>query len=288
MGACGLRLTVVLLVLAALALPSFAAASRDAGLAALQVALHERGLYAGSIDGLKGPATTAGIKRLQRRAGLAVDGVAGPRTRQVLGRFGRHVLGSRLLARGARGWDVAALQFLLAWHGFPSATIDGVLGFHTDRALRRFQHWAGLGQDGVAGASTFAALRREPATCPIALEWPLEAPIGDPFGPRGTRFHAGIDLLAPSGTAVRAAAPGRVAYAGWIAGGWGKLVVVAHTRRVRTMYAHLSAVAVDVGERVRTGSPIGKVGATGNASGPHLHFEVRLDGAAVDPSTALP
>lgn len=288
MGACGLRLTVVLLVLAALALPSSAAASRDAGLAALQVALHERGLYAGSIDGLKGPATTAGIKRLQRRAGLAVDGVAGPRTRQVLGRFGRHVLGSRLLARGARGWDVAALQFLLAWHGFPSATIDGVLGFHTDRALRRFQRWAGLDQDGVAGASTFAALRRAPATCPIALAWPVEAPIGDPFGPRGTRFHAGIDLLAPAGTAVRAAAPGRVAYAGRIAGGWGKLVVVAHARRVRTMYAHLSAVAVEVGERVRTGSPIGKVGATGNATGAHLHFEVRLDGAAVDPSTALP
>jgi peptidoglycan hydrolase-like protein with peptidoglycan-binding domain len=164
MGACGLRLTVVLLVLAALALPSSAAASRDAGLAALQVALHKRGLYAGSIDGVKGPATTAAIKRLQRRAGLAVDGVAGPRTRQVLGRYGRHALGSRLLARGARGWDVAALQFLLAWHGFPSATIDGVLGFHTDRALRRFQRWAGLGQDGVAGASTFAALRRAPAT----------------------------------------------------------------------------------------------------------------------------
>jgi peptidoglycan hydrolase-like protein with peptidoglycan-binding domain len=288
MGACGLRLTVVLLVLAALALPSSAAASRDAGLAALQVALHERGLYAGSIDGVQGPATTTAIKHLQRRAGLAADGVAGPRTRQVLGRYGRHVLGSRLLARGARGWDVAALQFLLAWHGFPSATIDGVLGVHTERALRRFQRWAGLGQDGVAGVSTFAALRRAPATCPITLAWPVDAPIGNAFGPRGTRFHAGIDLLAPSGTAVRAAAPGRVAYAGRIAGGWGKLVVLAHTRRVRTMYAHLSAVAVEVGERVGTGSPIGKVGATGNATGPHLHFEVRLGAAAVNPSTALP
>lgn len=288
MGACGLRLTVVVLVLAALALPSSAAASGDAGLAALQVALNQRGLYAGSIDGLKGPATTAAIKHLQRRAGLVADGVAGPRTRQVLGRYGRHVLGSRLLARGARGWDVAALQFLLAWHGFPSATIDGVLGLHTDHALRRFQRWAGLGQDGVAGTSTFAALRRAPATCPIALAWPVDAPISNAFGPRGTRFHAGIDLLAPFGTAVRAAAPGRVAYAGPIAGGWGKLVVVAHTRRVRTMYAHLSAVAVEVGERVHTGSPIGKVGATGNATGPHLHFEVRLGAAGVDPSTALP
>ena len=287
MGACG-RLTVVLLVLTALVLPSPAGASRDAGIAALQVALHSRGLYAGSIDGLKGPATTTAIKRFQHRAGLTVDGAAGASIRQALGRYGRHLLGSRPLTRGARGWDVAALQFLLAWHGFPSGTMDGVLGSHTDRALRHFQRWAGLRADGVAGPATVAALKRRPATCPIALAWPVEAPLGDGFGPRGSRFHAGLDLLAPAGTPVRAAAPGRVAYAGRIAGGWGKLVVVAHARRVRTMYAHLSAVAVDVGEHVRTGSPIGRVGATGNATGPHLHVEVRLGGAAVDPMTALP
>ena len=288
MGACGLRLAVVLLVLTALWLPSRADASRNAGVAALQVALHARGLYAGSIDGVKGPLTTAAVTRFQRRAGLAPNGVAGVSTREALGRYGRHVLGSRLLARGARGWDVAALQFLLAWHGFPSASIDGRLGFHTDRALRRFQRWAALSPDGVAGPSTVAALRRAPATCPIALAWPVEAPLGNGFGPRGTHFHAGIDLLAEAGTPVRAAAPGRVAYAGRIAGGWGKLVVLAHARRVRTLYAHLSAVSVDVGERVRTGSRVGAVGATGNATGPHLHFEVRLGGAAVDPSSALP
>jgi len=287
MGARSLRLTLVLLVLAAL-LPSPAVASRDAGVAALQVALRVRGLYAGSVDGLKGPLTSAATKRFQRRAGLAPSGLAGTNTREALGRYGRHVLGSRLLARGARGWDVSALQFLLAWHGFPSASIDGVLGFHTDRALRRFQRWAGLHVDGVAGPGTVAALRRAPATCPIALAWPVEAPVGNGFGPRGNHFHAGIDLLAEAGTTVRASAPGRVAYAGPIDGGWGKLVVVAHERRVRTMYAHLSAVSVDVGERVATGTRVGAVGSTGNATGPHLHFEVRLHGAAVDPSTALP
>jgi len=287
MGARGLRLTVVLVVLVAL-LPSPAGASRDAGVAALQVALRARGLYAGSIDGLKGPLTSAATKRFQRQAGLAPSGLIGTNTREALGRYGRHVLGGRLLARGARGWDVAALQFLLAWHGFPSATIDGVLGFHTDRAVRRFQRWAGLGVDGVAGLSTVAALRRAPPACPIALAWPVEAPLGNGFGPRGNHFHAGIDLLAKAGTTVRAAAPGRVAYAGRIDGGWGKLVVVAHARRVRTMYAHLSTVTVDVGERVATGAQVGVVGSTGNATGPHLHFEVRLHGAAVDPSTALP
>jgi len=287
MGARGLRLTVVLVVLVAL-LPSPAGASRDAGVAALQVALRARGLYAGSIDGLKGPLTSAATKRFQRQAGLAPSGLIGTNTREALGRYGRHVLGGRLLARGARGWDVAALQFLLAWHGFPSMTIDGVLGFHTDRAVRRFQRWAGLSVDGVAGLSTVAALRRAPPTCPIALAWPVEAPLGNEFGPRGNHFHAGIDLLAKAGTTVRAAAPGRVAYAGRIDGGWGKLVVVAHARRVRTMYAHLSTVTVDVGERVATGAQVGVVGSTGNATGPHLHFEVRLHGAAVDPSTALP
>jgi murein DD-endopeptidase MepM/ murein hydrolase activator NlpD len=288
MGACGPRLTVVLLALVALWLPAPADASRNAGVAALQVALHARGLYAGSIDGLKGPLTTAAITRFQRRAGLAPNGVASESTREALGRYGRHVLGSRLLARGTRGWDVAALQFLLAWHGFPSASIDGRFGYHTDRALGRFQRWAGLPPDGVAGPSTIAALRRPPATCPIALAWPVQAPLGNGFGPRGSRFHEGIDLLARAGTPVGAAAPGRVTYAGGIAGGWGKLVVVAHARRVRTLYAHLSAVSVDVGERVSTGSRVGAVGSSGNATGPHLHFEVRLHGAAVDPSTGLP
>jgi len=288
MGACGLRLTVVLLAFLALALPARASAARDAGVAALQVALHARGLYAGSIDGLNGPLTTAAVKRFQRRAGLPPSGVAATSTREALGRYGRHVLGSRPLARGARGWDVAALQFLLAWHGFPSAAIDGVLGYHTERALHRFQRWAGLRADGVAGASTVAALRRPPPTCPIALAWAVEAPVGNGFGPRGSHFHAGIDLLAGAGTAVRAAAPGRVAYAGPIAGGWGRLVVVAHARSVRTLYAHLSAVDVAVGEQVGAGSRVGAVGASGNATGPHLHFEVRLRGAAVDPSPALP
>jgi peptidoglycan hydrolase-like protein with peptidoglycan-binding domain len=288
MGVCRFRLIALPLAVTALFLAPPAFASRDAGLAALQVALQARGLYHGSIDGLKGPGTTSAIKSFQRRAGLATDGLPGPRTRQALGRYGRHVLGSRPLARGASGWDVAALQFLLAWHGFPSATIDGGLGVHTERALRRFQRWAGLKPDGVAGATTFDALRRPPATCPLALAWPLEAAIGDSYGPRGNRFHAGIDLVAPLGAEVSAAAAGRVTYAGRLAGGWGNLVVIAHANGVRTMYAHLSTIAVHVGERVAAGTGLGTVGATGDATGAHLHFEVRLRGAAVDPRTALP
>ncbi|HEX6619243.1 MAG TPA: peptidoglycan-binding protein [Solirubrobacteraceae bacterium] len=264
-----------------------AAGSRDAGIAALQVALDARGLYAGSIDGLVGPATTDAVARFQRRAGLRPDGVPGPATRRAFGRYGRHLLGSRPLARGASGWDVAALQFVLAWHGFPSATFDGRLGLHTLRALKRFQRWAGLTPDGVAGPTTLAALRRPAATCPIAFTWPIDAPVGDGFGPRGNRFHAGIDLPAPLGTEVDAAAPGRVSWAGRLAGGWGNLVVVADGNGVRTMYAHLSTIDVRVGQRVAPSTVLGAVGATGDATGPHLHLEVRVRGAAVDPRGCL-
>jgi hypothetical protein len=287
MHTCSLKFAALPIVLAALVLASPALGSRDAGLAALQVALHSRGVYAGSIDGVKGPATTMAIKRFQRRAGLPADGVPGPKTRQALGAYGKHLLGSRPLTRGAAGWDVAALQFLLAWHGFPSATIDGGLGVHTELALRRCQRWAGLKPDGVAGETTYAALRSSLPTCPIVLAWPLAAPIGDGFGPRGNRFHAGLDLVAPRGAPVAAAAAGRVVFARFAFGGWGNLVIVAHANGVKTMYAHLATVTVHRNELVPIGARLGTVGTTGHASGPHLHFEVRVRGAAVDPRSAL-
>jgi murein DD-endopeptidase MepM/ murein hydrolase activator NlpD len=276
-----------LLVLAALVFAPAATAAGNAGIAALQVALRARGLYSSTIDGLSGPATTAAVVRFQRRVHLRATGIADARTRRALGRYGRHLLGSRPLTRGAAGWDVAALQFLLAWHGFPSATIDGGLGTHTEKALKKFQRWAGLPADGVAGPSTIAALRKAPATCPISLAWPLQGPIGDPFGPRGNRFHAGIDLVASLGTPVQAAAAGRVVFAATAGGGWGKLVVILHGDGVRTLYAHLSKIDVRRGAEVETGTRLGLVGATGDATGPHLHFEVRLRGAAVDPTGAL-
>jgi peptidoglycan hydrolase-like protein with peptidoglycan-binding domain len=288
MRICGLRLAAALIVFAALAFAAPAFGAGSPGTAALQVALHARGLYHGTIDGESGPATTRAVKRFQRLAGLPVDGVAGPATRRALGRYGKHVLGTRPLKQGTAGWDVAELQFLLAWHGFPSSTFDGGLGLHTERALRHFQRWAGLRPDGIAGPSTFAALRRAPAACPISLDWPVSAPVGDGFGPRGDRFHAGIDILAGTGTPVGAAAPGRVTFAGFAAGGWGNLVVVLHDDGVRTLYAHLSRISAHRGELVATDTRLGLVGATGDATGPHLHFEVRVRAAAVDPLPALP
>jgi hypothetical protein len=278
--------TAVFVLFLALASPAAAAVGKP-NVAALQVALRARGLYIGTIDGFTGPSTTAGVRRLQRRAHIAVDGVAGPQTRRALGRYARHGFGSRLLNMGKSGWDVAALQFALATHGFPSGTFDGGFGPHTDAALRRFQRFAKLGADGVAGPATYAALRRPPARSPMSVRRPVRAPVGDRFGPRDNRFHTGIDFTASSGASVRAAASGRVVHAGWDSGGYGYLVTLWHGNGVRTMYAHLSAVLVHRGERIAAGIRLGRAGATGHAFGPHLHFEVRVRGAAVDPLPAL-
>ena len=273
-------------LLACLALAGPAAAGRPR-VAALQVALHARGTYSGTIDGIRGPQTTRAIIRLQRRARLTVDGVVGPQTRGALGKLGRHAIGSRVLTLGKRGWDVSALQFLLAWHGFPSGNFDGNLGPRTRAALLRFQRWARLLRDGAAGPATFAALRRRPAHSPLYMARPLHAPITDRFGPRGTRFHTGIDFPASYGARVRAARSGRVVFAGWHPAGFGNLIRIAHGHRVQSWYAHLSSFSVRRGSRVSRGTVIGRVGSTGFSTGPHLHFEVHVRAAAVDPLSAL-
>jgi murein DD-endopeptidase MepM/ murein hydrolase activator NlpD len=151
----------------------------------------------------------------------------------------------------------------------------------------RFQRWAGLSRDGVAGAGTIRNLLTPPRRSPLSLARPISAPIGDSFGPRGNRFHPGIDFPAPTGAAVFAARSGRVTWASWWEGGYGNLVSVANGSGVRTMYAHLSSIAVRRGQRIATGALLGRVGSTGLSTGPHLHFELRLRGAALDPLTGL-
>ena len=275
-------------VLAALVATSpDALAAGNVSVAALQVALSGRSLYSGTIDGVMGPGTRAGVIRLQRRYGLSVDGVAGPQVRRKLGRLGRHPLGSRAMQAGDVGWDVAALQFRLAWHGFPSGNFDGGYGAHVEAAVMRFQRWVHLPVDGVAGPATLRSLRRHPIpTSPLRFLRPVGAPVGDPFGPRGNRFHSGVDLESSQGDPIRAAGAGRVIFAGYNSGGYGRLVIIRHRGDVTTWYAHLSRFAVHRGERVSAGELVGRVGATGDATGPHLHFEVRVRGAAVNPLTS--
>jgi murein DD-endopeptidase MepM/ murein hydrolase activator NlpD len=279
--------TLAVLGLLAAAFAGGASGAGNPNVAALQVGLRSHHLFTGTVDGVLGPSTEQALRRFQLRKGLSPDGVLGPRTRKAFGRYGRRgPLGRRDLAIGCRGWDVAALQFALAWHGFPSAYFDGVLGAHTDTALRKFQAWAGLDPDGTAGPDTIAALRRSVPRSPVKLLQPVAGPIGDGFGPRGNRFHAGIDIPAAKGTPVAAAAGGRVVFAA-VGEGFGKLVVLEHGNGVRTRYAHLSRITVRVGQFVKARATVGLVGATGEATGPHLHFEVLVRGANVDPLSAL-
>jgi len=276
---------VALLLAAAWAPPARAG---SANVAALQVALWSKDVYRGNVDGLRGPATSSALRAFQQRAGLSADGLLGPRTRRALGRHGRHPYASRVLRAGKVGWDVAALQFRLAAHGFPSGSVDGGYGSHTVSAVALFQRWVGLAPDGVAGPATFRALAaRGVPRVPILLRGPVRAPVGDRFGPRGLRFHAGLDFPAPYGRAVRAAAPGRVVFAGFDSSGFGNLVVVDHGNGLRTRYAHLSRFGVRRGRWVAAGTLLGRVGATGSATGPHLHFEALIRGANADPLPVL-
>lgn len=165
-----MRRTAVIGVLVALALGGVSKAARaavgnGASVAALQVALRAHGAYVGPIDGVAGPLTRDGVVALQRRRGLAPDGVVGPATRRALGRLGRPLLGQRELWVGRRGWDVASLEFRLHGLGLLRASaIDGRFTPATATALRAFQRRSGLEPDGIAGRATFRALVRTTET----------------------------------------------------------------------------------------------------------------------------
>ncbi len=114
------------------------------------------------------------------------------------------------------------------------------------------------------------------------LIWPASGPVTSPFGWRWGRMHEGIDIGASYGSAVHAAASGTVIYCGWESG-YGNLVVIDHGGNLATAYGHQSSIAVTCGQQVSQGQVIGYVGSTGHSTGPHLHFEVRINGAPVDP-----
>lgn len=112
--------------------------------------------------------------------------------------------------------------------------------------------------------------------------WPVNGVVVSGFGMRWGRMHEGIDITASTGTPIRAAAAGTVIWSGW-RGGYGNAVIIDHGRGLSTVYAHASALIARQGQRVSQGEVVALVGSTGNSSGPHLHFEVRINGVAVDP-----
>jgi murein DD-endopeptidase MepM/ murein hydrolase activator NlpD len=114
------------------------------------------------------------------------------------------------------------------------------------------------------------------------LIWPVQGPVTSPFGWRWGRMHQGIDIGVPFGTPIHAAAGGTVIYCGWEEG-YGNFVVIDHGGNLATAYGHQSSIAVTCGQQVNQGDVIGYVGCTGHCFGPHLHFEVRINGEPVDP-----
>jgi len=122
---------------------------------------------------------------------------------------------------------------------------------------------------------------------------PLPGPVGSGYGPRvhpvhgDVRFHHGVDIAAPTGTPIQSFAQGTVSFAGW-RNGYGNLVIVQHADGIETRYAHQDTIDVVAGQVVSAGQVLGTVGATGTATGPHLHFEVRRNGASLDPAAWLP
>ena len=147
--------------LGVLAAACVAAGSANAAInpqhAGLQVALRAQGLYLGPIDAIIGPKTVAAVRRFQRTHGLRVTGIADLATRRQLGPLGTPLFGSRPLSRGAFGWDVAVLQFLLNRHGI-HVPINAYMDRPTVAGIRRYQRQLHIAPDGVAGPHTFAAL----------------------------------------------------------------------------------------------------------------------------------
>jgi murein DD-endopeptidase MepM/ murein hydrolase activator NlpD len=127
---------------------------------------------------------------------------------------------------------------------------------------------------------------------PGSFSWPVTGTITSPFGWRSNpfggapEFHQGLDIAAPTGTTVTAAAAGTVIMAQWY-GGYGNYILIDHGGGYSTGYGHLSAIYVSTGQTVQRGQAIGAVGSTGQSTGPHLHFEVRIAGKPVDPAPRL-
>lgn len=191
-----------------------------------------------------------------------------------------------------------ALQQKLLNLGFDPKGVDNQFGPNTSRAIAAFQRSRNLPATGLLDVRTGLALvNARPTTTPnnggnnssIPSGRPSVGRVTSDFGPRtapvpgASTFHRGVDLGAPLGARVQSTAPGRVIHAGPL-GGAGNAVIIDHGNGYQTRYFHLSQINVRVGQQVGDSVKIGEVGATGNVSGPHLHYEVHRNGQAIDPT----
>jgi murein DD-endopeptidase MepM/ murein hydrolase activator NlpD len=257
-----------------------------------------------SADGIFGAQTQAAVTAFQARNGLDVDGVVGPATWTAL--FG---LGQAAAAAGAHDGNVAVIV-----RERTDATAEGgeresrrAVGGGPSESLG--EPVVDLGGSDPAGGDDPSGARDDDPAAPVADTSPRTRPVSTPspgagacgplrlaspvkgmvtsgFGPRWGRNHDGLDIAATTGTPIRAAECGIVSFAG-VQSGYGNMVCVKHSSRFETCYAHMTKYAVSQGQRVNQGQVIGYVGCTGTCTGPHLHFETRVDGSAGDPRPYL-
>jgi len=178
--------------------------------------------------------------------------------------------------------SVFAAAMLLAASAAPAMAQDGNLSQNAEAAAKFqaiFQSWKKLDTVNVAATGAISI----PSILPIA-----KATFSSAFGVRSDPFagsaamHAGIDLASPSGTPIYATADGIVGRSEWF-GGYGNMVQLDHGKGISTRYGHMSKIVARAGARIKRGDLIGYVGSTGRSTGNHLHYEVRIDGRAVNP-----
>ena len=201
-------------------------------------------------------------------------------------------MGRRRALRGVGpilAWVLAAAAWA-AFAGAPTARAQtgGPVLVTTVSDAARERH--AQAQDAVLARVAELALRIEPAG--VGFIRPVAGPVRSYFGWRdlfvsGSRFHGGVDIAADTGTPVVASRGGRVSFAGW-SGVYGYVVFLDHEEGWQTRYAHLSRIEARVGDALRQGAVLGAIGSTGLSTGPHLHFEVRYDGRALDPFGFVP
>ena len=176
--------------------------------------------------------------------------------------------------------DETAYRALCGYYG---ACADGIAGNYAADVLGRARSWL------QAAATTPTS--HTPLASGGSMTWPVRGPVTSPFCERRAweDCHPGIDIGAPTGRPILAAAAGRVALVQptGVSGGYGNFTCLQHTRALSTCYAHQQRVLVRIGEIVGRGQPIGTTGCTGRCFGPHLHFEVRLDDRKICPATYL-